>query len=107
MALRDGKGGFDLHAYRQATRLMTLALEISLSMARTPSKTMAERVFHYRPIALGYANLGGLLMSLGISYESEQGRQLAGGLASLLTAEAALASAGIAGVAKILLQMKL
>ena len=72
---------FDFEAFSHAVRLWTLVLDISVTMAQFPSKEIARRSYDYRTLGLGYANLGGLLMSSGIAYDSGQGRgALRGGL---------------------------
>ena len=55
-------------------RLWTIVLEISVLMAQFPSKEIAQRSYDFRTLGLGYANVGGLLMSSGIPYDSEAGR---------------------------------
>jgi hypothetical protein len=72
----DEFGPFDFEAFSHAVRLWTLVLDISVTMAQFPSKEIARRSCDYRTLGLGYANLGGLLMSSGIAYDSRQGRAL-------------------------------
>ena len=67
---------FDFEASSHAVRLWTLVLDISVTMAQFPSKEIARRSYDYRTLGLGYANLGGLLMSSGIACDSRQGRAL-------------------------------
>ena len=90
-------GQFDIKAYRHATRLWTLSLEISVLMAQFPSQAIAERSYEFRTLGLGYANLGGLLMACGLSYDSEAGRGLAAALTAILTGCAYATSAEMAG----------
>ncbi len=97
MAFRTEDGGFDVAGFRHAVRLWTVALEISESMAQFPSRRIAERSYRYRPLGLGYANVGGLLMASGIPYDSETGRAAAGAVAALMTGAAYAASAEMAG----------
>ncbi|ADZ70795.1 adenosylcobalamin-dependent ribonucleoside-diphosphate reductase [Polymorphum gilvum] len=85
MAFRDADGGFRVDDFRHAVRLWTLSLDISISMAQYPSRATARRTARYRPIGLGYANLGGLLMSLGIPYDSDAGRAYCAAVTALLT----------------------
>ncbi|HHL43276.1 MAG TPA: vitamin B12-dependent ribonucleotide reductase, partial [Hellea balneolensis] len=80
--------GFDIAAYEHAVRLWTIALEISVLMAQFPSKEIAQKSYEFRTLGLGYANLGGLLMSSGIAYDSDQGRAIAAATAALLSARA-------------------
>lgn len=91
-----GDGGFDSVSYRHAIRLWTVTLEISVIMAQFPSERIAELSYRYRTLGLGYANLGGLLMSLGMGYDSGEGRALCGALTSLMCAEAYRTSAEMA-----------
>ncbi|GHE74926.1 ribonucleotide-diphosphate reductase subunit alpha [Camelimonas fluminis] len=76
---------FDADAYEYAARLWTIVLEISVTMAQFPSREIAQLSFDYRTLGLGYANLGGLLMSMGHSYDSREGRAFAGALTALMT----------------------
>ncbi|MEO1089011.1 MAG: vitamin B12-dependent ribonucleotide reductase [Pseudomonadota bacterium] len=96
MTFRTAKGGFDLERYQHAVRLWTIVLEISVMMAQFPSARIAELSYRYRTLGLGYANLGGLLMSLGHSYDSDEGRALAGALSAVMTGTAYLTSAEMA-----------
>ncbi len=63
---------FDVSAYEHACRLWTLTLEISVLMAQFPSKEIARLSYDYRTLGLGFANIGGLLMSSGIAYDSDE-----------------------------------
>ncbi len=76
---------FDIEAYKHAISLWTMTLEISVTMAQFPSKEIAQRSYDYRTLGLGYANLGGVLMSCGIPYDSKEGRAIAGALAAIMT----------------------
>ena len=89
-------GDFDFTAFNHAVQLWTIVLDISVTMAQFPSKEIARRSFDYRTLGLGYANLGGLLMSSGIPYDSERGRAIGGALAALMTAIAYATSAEMA-----------
>ncbi|MEE2943930.1 MAG: vitamin B12-dependent ribonucleotide reductase [Pseudomonadota bacterium] len=93
--LEDGK--FQSEDYVHATRLWTVTLEISVMMAQFPSKEIAQLSYDFRTLGLGYANIGGLLMNLGLSYDSDEGRALAGALTAILTGVAYATSAEIAG----------
>ncbi len=81
----DGDGGFDAEGYMHATRLWMLTLEISVLMAQFPSPRIAELSYRFRTTGLGYANIGGLLMNMGLGYDSDAGRALAGALTALMT----------------------
>lgn len=87
---------FDVAQYEHAVTLWTITLEISVMMAQFPSRQIAQGSYDFRTLGLGYANLGGLLMALGIPYDSDQGRAIAGSLAAIMTGVSYSASAGIA-----------
>jgi ribonucleoside-diphosphate reductase alpha chain len=91
----DGK--FDAEAYMHATRLWTLTLEISVMMAQFPSKEIAQLSYDFRTLGLGYANIGGLLMNMGLGYDSDEGRAMGGALTAIMTGVAYATSAEIAG----------
>lgn len=88
--------GFDSDAFEHATRLWTIALEISVQMAQFPAKTIAEKSYAFRTLGLGYANLGGLIMSSGYGYDSVEGRSIAAACAALMSARAYCTSAEMA-----------
>src|SRR5579884_202280 len=87
---------YDLEGYEHAVRLWTIVLEISVLMAQFPSKEIAQRSYDFRTLGLGYANVGGLLMSSGIPYDSDGGRALCGALSAIMTGVAYATSAEIA-----------
>ncbi|MCV2864689.1 vitamin B12-dependent ribonucleotide reductase [Defluviimonas sp. WL0075] len=92
------KGGkFDADAYVHATRLWTVTLEISVLMAQFPSREIAQRSYDYRTLGLGYANIGGLLMNMGLGYDSDAGRALCGALSAIMTGVCYATSAEMAG----------
>ncbi|KAA2317319.1 vitamin B12-dependent ribonucleotide reductase [Pseudooceanicola sediminis] len=93
--LKDG--AFQVDDYMQATRLWTLTLEISVTMAQFPSKEIAQLSYDFRTLGLGYANIGGLLMNMGYSYDSDEGRALCGALSAIMTGVAYATSAEVAG----------
>ncbi len=76
---------YDVEGYEHAVRLWTIVLEISVLMAQFPSKEIAQRSYDFRTLGLGYANVGGLLMSSGIPYNSEAGRAICGALTAIMT----------------------
>jgi ribonucleoside-diphosphate reductase alpha chain len=96
MAFRRGDDGFDVAAYEHAVRLWTIVLEISVLMAQFPSERIAELSYRYRTLGLGYANIGGLLMSLGLPYDSDAGRAMCAGLTALMTGTCYATSAEMA-----------
>ena len=86
LTYRDEKtGAFDLAGYEHTVRLWTIVLEISVLMAQFPSKQIAQLSYEYRTLGLGYANIGGLLMSSGIPYDSDAGRAICGALSAIMT----------------------
>ena len=87
---------FDIKAYEHTIRLWTLVLEISVLMAQFPSKEIAELSYEFRTLGLGYANIGGLLMTMGLSYDSDEGRSLCGALTAVMTGISYKTSAEIA-----------
>ncbi|PNG27242.1 vitamin B12-dependent ribonucleotide reductase [Methylocella silvestris] len=89
-------GAIDIQSYEHAVRLWTVVLEISVMMAQFPSKEIAVNSYRYRTLGLGYANIGGLLMSSGISYDSDQGRAICGAFSAILTGVSYAASAEMA-----------
>ncbi len=93
-----GSGQFDIEGYEHAVRLWTIVLEISVLMAQFPSREIAQLSFEFRTLGLGYANLGGLLMSSGLSYDSDAGRQIAGALTAILSGISYATSAEMAGL---------
>ncbi|MCU9837047.1 vitamin B12-dependent ribonucleotide reductase [Ruegeria sp. WL0004] len=93
--LKDGE--FQADDYMHAIRLWTLTLEVSVMMAQFPSKEIAQLSYDFRTLGLGYANIGGLLMNMGHSYDSDEGRALCGALTAIMTGVAYATSAEIAG----------
>jgi ribonucleoside-diphosphate reductase alpha chain len=97
MAFRREAGSFNVPAFEHAVRLWTIVLEISVMMAQFPSREIARRSYDFRTLGLGYANLGGLLMSMGIPYDSAAGRAFGGAVMALLTGSSYATSAEMAG----------
>ncbi|GGH17753.1 ribonucleoside-diphosphate reductase class II [Cribrihabitans marinus] len=93
--LKDGE--FQAEDYMHATRLWTLTLEISVMMAQFPSKEIAQLSYDFRTLGLGYANIGGLLMNMGYSYDSDEGRAICGALTAIMTGVSYATSAEVAG----------
>ena len=87
---------FDVAAYRHAIRLWTRVLEISVSMAQFPSEPIARLSYEFRTLGLGFANLGALLMQMGIPYDSSAGRAICGCLSAILTGDSYAESARMA-----------
>src|SRR5471030_3320148 len=76
---------FNVDSYEHLCRLWTVVLEISVMMAQFPSKAIAELSYEFRTLGLGFANIGGLLMTMGLSYDSKEGRALCGALTAVMT----------------------
>jgi ribonucleoside-diphosphate reductase alpha chain len=89
-------GTFDVDAYRHAIHVTITAQEILVSNASYPTPKIAENSENYRPLGLGYANLGALLMARGVPYDSPQGREVAACVTAIMTGEAYAQSARIA-----------
>ncbi len=89
-------GEFDVDAYRAACRVMITAQEILVDNSSYPTKAIEKNSHAFRPLGLGYANLGALLMSRGLPYDSDAGRDYAGALTAIMTGEAYAQSARIA-----------
>ena len=86
-------GEFDVEAFRHAVRLWTIVLEISVLMAQFPSEEIARISHDFRTLGLGYANLGTVLMLLGLPYDSDKARAYAGAVTALMTGESYATSA--------------
>jgi ribonucleoside-diphosphate reductase alpha chain len=99
MQFRKGEGvkTFDVPAFEHAVRLWTIVLEISVLMAQFPSREIAQLSYDYRTLGLGFANIGGLLMAAGISYDSREGRAIAGAISAVMTGVSYATSAEMAG----------
>ncbi|RWM14054.1 MAG: vitamin B12-dependent ribonucleotide reductase [Mesorhizobium sp.] len=93
---RNADGTIDISAYEHTVRLWTIVLEISVMMAQFPSKEIAKLSYEYRTLGLGYANIGGLLMTSGIPYDSDEGRAICAALTAVMTGTAYATSAEMA-----------
>jgi ribonucleoside-diphosphate reductase alpha chain len=89
-------GQFDVEAFRHAVDTVILAQEIFVDSASYPTEKIAANSHAYRPLGLGYANLGALLMSLGLPYDGEQGRDFAAAITAIMCGQAYLTSSRIA-----------
>jgi len=96
MKFVDADGRFDAEAFRYASRLTITAQEILVDNASYPTPQIEENSHRFRPLGLGYANLGALLMSRGLAYDSDEGRAFAGAVTAIMTGEAYRQSAVIA-----------
>lgn len=93
----DAPMPFDIDGYKYIVRLLTVVLEISVYMSQLPSKPLAVGTYDFRTLGLGYANIGGLLMSMGLPYDSNEGRALTGALTAIMTGVSYQTSAEMAG----------
>ncbi|HWD20530.1 MAG TPA: vitamin B12-dependent ribonucleotide reductase [Verrucomicrobiae bacterium] len=98
MKFKREDGKFDIERYKAAIRIYITAQEILVDNASYPTKDIAENSHIFRTLGLGFANLGSLIMSYGLPYDSDEGRALAGAVTSLMTGQAYDQSAAIAEV---------
>ncbi|HLH53117.1 MAG TPA: vitamin B12-dependent ribonucleotide reductase [Verrucomicrobiae bacterium] len=98
MKFKREDGRFDVERFKAAVRLFITAQEILVDNASYPTAPIAENSHLFRTLGLGYANLGSLIMSYGLPYDSDSGRALAGAITSIMTGHAYEQSAEIAGV---------
>jgi len=89
-------GQFDVEAFRHAVDTMILAQEIIVDNASYPTQKIGENSHDFRPLGLGFANLGALLMSMGVPYDSDQGRDMAAAITAVMCGQAYLTSSRIA-----------
>lgn len=98
MKFRREDGSFDTEAYRYANRVFFTAQEILVDFSSYPTAQIAENSHKYRPLGLGYANLGTLLMTMGIAYDSDEGRAIAAAITAIMHGEGFRTSAELASV---------
>ncbi len=91
-------GRFDVQAYKRAVEIVFTAQEIIVGYSSYPTESIARNALDFRELGLGYANLGGLLMSIGLPYDSDEGRAWGGALTALMTGHAYRTSAELAKV---------
>jgi ribonucleoside-diphosphate reductase alpha chain len=96
MHFRTIEGEFDVPAFKHAVNVLILAQEILVDFAKYPTEKIAQNSRDFRPLGLGFANLGALLMARGLAYDSDEGRSFAGAITALMCGEAYAASARIA-----------
>jgi ribonucleoside-diphosphate reductase alpha chain len=89
-------GSFDIASFEHAVRLWTLVLEVSVMMAQFPSREIARLSYEFRTLGLGFANIGGLLMTAGIAYDSHEGRAICAAISAIMTGISYATSAEIA-----------
>ncbi len=93
MKFRREDGGFDVERFRAAVRIFITAQEILVDHSSYPTDRIAGNSHKFRPLGLGYANLGSLLMASGLPYDSNEGRGLAGAITAIMHGQAYLTSA--------------
>jgi ribonucleoside-diphosphate reductase alpha chain len=98
MKFRRDDGSFDIQRFKQAVRIFIIAQDILVDMGSYPEPKIAENSHRFRPLGLGYANLGSLIMSLALPYDSEGGRAIAAAITAILTGTAYIASAELASI---------
>jgi ribonucleoside-diphosphate reductase alpha chain len=98
MKFKRDDGKFDVERFKAAVRIFIAAQEIVVDNASYPTAEIAENSHIFRTLGLGFANLGSLIMSYGLPYDSNEGRALAGALTSIMTGHAYEQSAEMAGV---------
>jgi len=96
LKFQDGDGSFDTAGFRAAIRIMIIAMDILVGTASYPTETIAKNSNMFRPLGLGYANLGALLMVSGLPYDSDDGRAYAQLITATMTGQAYLTSAELA-----------
>src|SRR5438105_8615385 len=98
MKFRREDGVFDVERFKAAVRIFITAQDILVDNASYPTKEIAENSHIFRTLGLGFANLGSLIMSYGLSYDSDAGRALAGALTAIMTGHAYEQSAEMSAV---------
>lgn len=96
MKFRTDEGKFDVERFRRTVRAFSLAMELFVDGSSYPTAKIARNSRDYRPLGLGYANLGALLMSLGLPYDSDEGRAVSAAITAIMCGEAYRMSAEIA-----------
>ena len=96
MKFVNSGGQFDVSAFKHAVDITITAQEILVDNASYPTPQIAENSHNFRPLGLGYANLGALLMSMALPYDSDEGRDVAGAITALMTGEAYAQSSRVA-----------
>jgi ribonucleoside-diphosphate reductase alpha chain len=98
MRFVDGKGDFDVMSFRRAVDLVISAQEFAVDNASYPTDKIAANSHKYRPLGMGYANLGALLMYNGLAYDGDEGRDFAAAITAVMTGEAYLQSTRISSI---------
>ena len=98
MKFRKEDGSFDITSFKKAVRLFIIAQEILVDNGSYPDEQITVNSHRFRPLGLGYANLGSMIMSLALAYDSDQARALASAVSAIMTGTAYAASAEIAAL---------
>jgi ribonucleoside-diphosphate reductase alpha chain len=98
LKFRNEDASFDIDSFKKAIRIFIIAQEILVDNGSYPDEAVAVNSHLYRPLGLGYANLGSLMMSLAFPYDSDQARAIGGAISAVMTGTAYAASAEIAGM---------
>jgi ribonucleoside-diphosphate reductase alpha chain len=93
MKFRTEDGNFDVEKFKRAVRIFIISQELCVDGGSYPTEKIAENSHNFRPLGLGYANLGALLMSYGLPYDSDEGRNVAAAITAIMTGEAYKVSA--------------
>ncbi len=96
MKFRRADNSFDVESFKHASRIVITAMEILVGNSSYPTPAIEQNSHDFRPLGIGYANLGALLMSRGLAYDSDEGRQFAAAITALLSGEAYLQSSKVA-----------
>ena len=96
MKFLKADGTFDIDLYKHVAEVMITAMEITVGFSSYPTPQITQNSHDFRPLGIGYANLGALLMAMGLAYDSDKGRNFAGALTAILSATAYRQSALIA-----------
>ena len=99
MKFRTEDSNFDVEKFKRVVRIITIAQDLVIDGGSYPTEKIAENSHNFRPLGLGYANLGALLMSYGLPYDSDEGRNVASAITSIMTGEAYKTSAEMAKAA--------
>ena len=98
MKFRTSEGVFDVESFRKVVRTMIIAMELAVDGSSYPAELIARNSIDYRPLGLGYANLGALLMSYGLPYDSDEGRAVAAAITAIMCGEAYKTSAELSAL---------
>lgn len=98
LLFRTADGGFDVEKFKRAIRAYIISMDLIVDGASYPTEKIAERSHIYRTLGLGYANLGALLMSLGLAYDSDEGRAVAAAITAIMCGESYKVSAELSGL---------